>query len=98
MVRQELYVSQLSSLMYEQIGDDKALLDALYDAIEPYLTTNLSRGRMINEVWNTKDYRRAAVVKLAGTYELDSDGFMQFHVDEMELKQNVIDLFFEEVK
>lgn len=98
MARQELYVSQLSSLLYEHMGEDKEFIGTLYDAAAPYLTTNISRGRLINEVWISREYSRTAVVKPAGTHEVGSDGFMQFRADEADIKQIVIDLFFAEVK
>lgn len=98
MERQEMYVSQLSSLLYEHMGEDKEFIGTLYDAIAPYLTTNLSRGRLINEAWTTRAYQRTTVIKPEGTHEVGSDGFMQFHADEANLKQIVINLFFEEMK
>lgn len=98
MERQELYVSQMSSLLYEHVREDKEFIGTLYDAAAPYLTTNISRGRLINEVWTSREYQRTAVVKPAGTHEIGSDGFMQFHADEADIEQIVIDLFYEEVK
>lgn len=98
MARQEQYVSQLIQLLYERMAEDQEFVGDLYDAILPYLTTNIKRGRLINEIWVTRDYQRTEVVKPAGIYEIGSDGFMQFHADEDDLKQIVIRLFFEKVK
>lgn len=98
MARQELYVSQMLSLLYAHMKKDEEFVGALYDAIAPYLTTDINRGRLINEVWATRDYHRTVAIKPAGVHEMGSDGFMQFHVDEVGLQQIIVDLFFEKVK
>ena len=98
MTRQELYLSQLMDLLFEQVSKDKEFIGMLYDELLPYLTTNLSRGRMINEAWAAKDYRHTDVVMPIGDHKIGTDGFMQFWMDESALKQNVIDLFYQRLK
>lgn len=98
MARQDLYVTQLASLLYERIGEDKEFAGVLYDDLSPFLTTNLSRGRLINEAWAARDYERTVTVRPDGIYEVGADGFMQFYVDEAALQQIVVGLFYKEVK
>lgn len=98
MARQEQYLSQLARLLFEQIDADKEFAGKLYDALSPFMITDLSRGRMINEAWTARNYERAAVLKPSGTHSIGSDGFMQFYVDEAALEQTIIDLFYEKVK
>ena len=98
MARQELYVSQLASLMLERMRADEEFIGSLYDTLSPYLLTDLPRGRLINEVWAAKDYDRNSVIKPAGEHEVGNDGFMQFHVDEAGLRSIVMGLFFEEAR
>lgn len=95
MERQQQYVSQLIAQLDERVQEDKDFLGTLYDALAPYLTTNLSRGRLINESWAAKDYARAPLVTPAGKHVIGSDGFMEFHVDEDALLQTVLSLFYE---
>lgn len=95
MERQQQYVSQLIAQLDERVQEDKDFLGTLYDALAPYLTTNLSRGRLINESWAAKDYARAPLVTPAGEHVIGSDGFMEFHVDEDALLQTVLSLFYE---
>ena len=97
MARQEQYISLLMDALRAQVSADKEFAGTLYDELEPFLTTNISRGRMINEVWAAKDYERCEVVKPDGVHTVGSDGFMQFYVDEAALRQSVIGLFYEEV-
>ena len=98
MARQELYISQVASLLLEQMEIDEDFVSSMYDTLSPYLLTDIPRGRLINEAWTAKDYDRNAAVKPDGTHEVGNDGFMQFHVAETALRSIVIDLFFEEVK
>ena len=58
----------------------------------------MSRGRLINEVWNARNYERTPLVRLAGEHRVGSDGFMQFYIDEEALEQTVIALFYERVE
>lgn len=98
MTRQENYISQLATLLKQYISEDEASIGTVYDALDPYLTTNAARGRLINEVWTAKDYTLTPVISPAGRHEVAADGFMQFYVDETALKQSVMDLFYEEIK
>lgn len=98
MVRQELYLSQLMDQLTRQVKSDEAFLDTLYDALSPYLTTNLSRGRLINEVYKAMDYANTNVVKMAGEHKIGADGFMQFWFDEAALKKDVTRLFYKPLK
>lgn len=98
MARQEQYLAELTELLHAKQEEDANFVGTLYDALTPYLTTNMSRGRLINETWAAKDYERTPVVKPEGTHEVGADGFMQFTVDEASLQQAVLTLFYEEVK
>ena len=73
-------------------------INTIYDTIEPYLETNMNRGRIINEIWNSRDYQRADLIRLKGEYQLGPDGFMEFHADPVALEQMVLELFYEPVE
>ena len=46
MARQELYMAELIKLVDAKQEQDADFVGALYDALTPYLTTNMSRGRL----------------------------------------------------
>lgn len=96
MARQRQYVAQLAQLLGERVQEDQAYIGGLYDALEPYLITSLSRGALINQVWTARGYERR-LVELKGLYQIGSDGFMQFHADETQLRQIVLDLIYQKV-
>ena len=98
MARQEKYLSQMLLMMDERQRKDREFVGTLYDALNEYLVTNLSRGQMINEAWNATEYEKTALVQLEGTHRVGEDGFMQFYVDEASLQGTVMELFYEKVK
>ena len=98
MVRQQNYISQLVSQLNEKIRADRSYINTMYDAIEPYIITDMNRGRLINEIWAARDYERDALVELEGTHRVGSDGFMQFYADEASVQQAVLSLFYEKVE
>lgn len=94
MARQQHYISQLTRLVDERVRENRDYIGELFDALKPYMITNLSRGRMINEAWASRDYERQAVITPDGRHVKDADGFMEFYVDETALQRLVLDLFY----
>lgn len=97
MERQQAYISQLSQMIDEKVKEDKAFIGKLYDALEPYTITSVSRGLMINKAWAAKEYVRTAI-KLEGTYQIGTDGFMQFYADEGMIQQTILELFYQKIE
>ncbi|MDO5378773.1 MAG: LCP family protein [Clostridia bacterium] len=98
MKRQQQYIAQLTALLDGRMRQEQEFVGTLYDQLEPYLITNISRGRLINEAWASRDYERAALIEPEGTHEIGADGFMQFHIDETALQQEVLELFYDRVE
>ncbi len=97
MQRQQAYLSKLFDLLREKMHSSRESAGSLYDTLEPYLITNIARGRLINEAWAARDYS-TELVKLAGSYSIGPDGFKEFHVDQDALQATVLRLFYEEMK
>ena len=97
MRRQQVYIDALSSILIDEIRSDKNYVGDLYDELEPYLTTNIGRGRLINEAWNARDFRREETINPTGEHYIGSRGFMEFHVDKTELEEIVFNLFYEPI-
>lgn len=98
MKRQEQYLAQAITLIDEHQTSNREFVGEMYDALGEYLTTNLSRGQLINTAWQAKTYERMAPIKPSGSHEVGTDGFMQFYIDEALLQKTVLELFYEEVK
>ena len=95
MARQRSYLETAADILMERVRDDSNFAGDVYDAIEPYLITDMRRGRVINESVNCVAYAREAMVSPEGEHSVGSDGFMEFEVDPQALEHLVIDTFFE---
>lgn len=97
MARQETYISLLLDKIQDRINGNRSWIERCYDAMTPYLTTNMSKGRLINDAWAAKDYDHSAVYSIEGKHEVSDDGFMQFHADEASLWKAVLAMLYDPV-
>lgn len=97
MVRQQQYISQLITQLDEHLQADQDFAGELYDLLQPYLITGMSRGTMVNQAWAGKDYARETVA-LEGSHQEGSDGFMQFYADEASIQELILELFYQKLK
>ena len=95
--RQTQYWDALVKKMDEQLQteNDSDFLHVFFKKIDPYLVTNLSNGRIINELWKDRDYTRESMIHPDGEYVIGEDGFTEFHADEAALKALVMRVFYE---
>lgn len=98
MARQEQYIASLIDQLSARLAQSKDSLGEVYDQMTPYLLTNISKGRLINEVWAAQEYELLPLIRPDGVHIIDNDGFMQFHIDEAKLQQTIMDLQYEQVK
>lgn len=98
MGRQEMYLDLFSQKAREKWYEDKQNIGDFYDVIAPYLITNLTRGRIVNEAWKAKDYTLEEAVALPGTHSIGDDGYVEYHVDNEGLQQIVLDMLYEKVQ
>jgi Transcriptional regulator len=97
--RQTQYWDGLVQMMDQRLNteEDSDFLHVILNQLDPYLTTNLARGRMINEIWKNRGFTRQSMVHPEGEYSVGDDGFVEFHVDETALKALVMQLFYQQV-
>ncbi|MBR3106589.1 MAG: LCP family protein [Clostridia bacterium] len=93
MARQQIYLEGLIGLVHEKLEDDPDYMGALFDALSPYLTTNMTRSQMISLAYRVREYLRPPLIQIPGTREISAAGYMEFHPDEQALAQIVADVF-----
>ena len=98
MTRQEQYIQQLSKQLDQKVQASQDFILEAYDALEPYLTTDVARGQLANEAWAARDYTRLDTITPKGTHQVGEDGFMEFYPDADSLQQAVLELFYEKVE
>ena len=87
-----------SAMLDEKLQQSQSFASEAYDALQPYLTTSMAKGQLVNEAWAAKDYTRLDTIKPDGTYQVGEDGFMEFYPDADALQQAVLQLFYEKVE
>lgn len=97
--RQTQYWEALVQKMDAQLKTeaDSDFLHVFFRKIDPYLVTNLTNGRIINEVWKDRGYTREGMIHPDGEYQLGEDGFVEFHADEAALKALVMRVFYQKI-
>lgn len=94
MARQREYLNSALVLLQSKLDNDSMFVDHLLDSLGDGMLTNMKRGRIINELYGSKDYKKCAIITPYGEYIVGKDGFMEFHADEAALEALVIKTFF----
>ena len=95
MSRQESYLSELLRTAKTKMSDNKSFIGQTYDAMTPYMVTNIPKGRLVNEAWAARGYKWIEPATIEGTHQIGGDGFMEFHADTDSVRRVVLDIFFE---
>lgn len=98
MVRQEEYLAQLSAQLESRVQQDQQFTAQVYDALQPYLVTDLAKGQLVNEVWAAKDDIVEPAIALEGEHKVAEDGFTEFYPTEASIQKAVLTLFWEPVE
>lgn len=94
MRRQQMFMHSASELLRQRLKENISFADELLDRLDGVMNTNMTRGRLINEVNRAYTYDILPVETLTGEYKLGDDGFMEFHVDEKSIIAWVIQAFY----
>ena len=94
MTRQRIFMDAAIPKIREKIDESSGFVTTMIDTLSPYLTTNMARGRMINEINRAYHYEVEPVQYLTGEHSIGEDGFMEFHADEQSIVDFVLDAFY----
>ncbi len=95
MKRQETYMNEAQSVLRKKLTSDASAAGDMFDSLLPYLTTDMARGRLVNEAYAARDYEWADILTAEGRHSVDKDGFMQFEVNQKSLQNIVLTVFYE---
>ena len=98
MRRQQQYIEKLSAKLMRRFSANKNFIGTVYDELEEYMSTDMARGRLINEIWNAKNYQRPAMITLPGTHNLNENNNWECHVDDRAVQDAVLELFYKPLK
>ena len=97
MRRHKAYMSSAIELVRSRLKEDTSFANTMLDAVEGVSNTNMTRGRLINEINRAYTFDIRPVETLAGEYKLGDDGFVEFHADESAIISWIIDVFYSPV-
>ena len=96
MIRQQQYLEAFLALINQRIGENVNYIGSFFDITEGIITTNINRGRMINEANKAMRYEKTPNAPLHGEHII-VDNFVQFIVDEQSLENLVLGTFYDPV-
>ena len=97
MGRQQQFFAEAQKKLRARLQADSNAAGAIFDALVPYLVTDIARGRLINEAYAAKDYVIEEPIRIMGEHSVDKQGFMQFVADEDQLQEIVLSIFYEKI-
>jgi hypothetical protein len=83
-------MNALSAKVEDMAKTDLNFIDALFDSIWDDLVTNMTRGRMLNEMSWAKDYTANPITRFPGEHESDSQGFTAFYPNNEAIREWVL--------
>ena len=97
MKRQRAYMEAALNQIKALVSADQSYAEKIFDALGDHITTDMSRGALINTVYNASKYDWNDFVEMTeGVHELDKQGFMTFVPDEEATQRVVLSTFFEQ--
>ncbi|MBQ3079739.1 MAG: LCP family protein [Clostridia bacterium] len=81
--------------MFDMLSENKKLVPVVFKAIDPYLVTDMSRGKMTNISNLVLSYEILPVGEIEGESMIGSNGFNEFHADTDSIMRVVLDAFYE---
>lgn len=94
MIRQRTYLTAAAETFRRRMSESKSFAETFYDGLSDVVTTDISKGRMINELNRAYRYTVLPVEALEGEHCLGNDGFMEFHVQEGAALRWVLDALY----
>ena len=94
MSRQRIFMDAAVPMIRERISENSGFASEMLDSLSPYLTTNMVRGRMINELNKAYHYDVQPVEYLTGEHTIGDDGFVEFHAASQSAVDFVLSAFY----
>lgn len=97
LLRQRSYMEAAKPILRQKLEGSASELSALLDAVEPYLVTDMSRGRLMNLFDQAARCTIEPVLEMPGENVVGESGYYEFYPDEEALTQILLDLFYEPI-
>lgn len=98
MNRQRIFLENLSELFRKKTAADSYFVLELFDSLGDHLYTSLDADWISNQIYALEHYAQQPIVDLKGEHAIGIDGYMEFRLNEAELKRLIRDIFLVEMK
>ncbi|MBO4299525.1 MAG: LCP family protein [Clostridia bacterium] len=95
MARHRAYMMAAVDVLRAKLKQSANFAGELFDALESDMTSNISRGKLLNEANQSYNYEVLPVATLAGEHVIGHDGYMEFHVAEGATLEWVMQTFYD---
>lgn len=97
LLRQRNYMESAKKVLKEKLDESTNSIEAVIDAIDPYIITDMSRGKLMNLAGLAKRYSVLPVVEIEGESIVGKSGLYEFYPDEDDLMRVLLDVFFDPI-
>lgn len=97
MLRQRSYMEAAKQTLMERLTESDSEVLAIYSVIEPYIVTDMNRGRLTNLANKAKLYSIFPVVEIEGENVVGESGLYEFYPDEDALMHVILDAFYDPI-
>ena len=98
MRRQNEYLKGLKPIFLERCREDNSYALEIYDTLEPYMVTDMSRNDFIKLAARVVTMEEREPLQIEGTTKEGRFGFMEFTPDQKSLEKTVLQLFYDKME
>ncbi len=98
MRRQTVYLDALKPILTEKCRADASFPLTLYEAVEEYMVTNVSRQKFSKLALLMAQEKDAGSLEIEGKSEEGASGFVEFNADKESLEDVIAQLFYKEYR
>ncbi|MBE5784079.1 MAG: LytR family transcriptional regulator [Clostridiales bacterium] len=92
--RQRTYISALEKLLREKISVSPNYIGTLFDQMESFLVTDMSRGYLINLANKADRYTTLPITQFTGEHKISQEGYNEFYPDAQSVLNVVLEAFY----
>lgn len=97
MQRQRKYMEAAKQILAERMAESEGVVMEIYDAVEPYIVTNMNRGRLVNLANLAQRFLILPIVEIEGVNVVGDSGLYEFYPDEDALMRVILDTFYDPI-
>lgn len=97
MLRQRKYIEAAKQILMERRDESESAVMEIYDAIEPYIVTNMNRGRLVNLANLAQRFSILPIIEIEGENIVGDSGLYEFYPDEDALMRIILDTFYDPI-